>query len=136
MAFNNNWVNIQYDSTSDVSKFNINLSTNLPKYGDDICTTLNDYVLNGSSIGSYESDLFTNLRNTDYTIPESKQRSILVTAKYHYVDNENEDFYENFNIVQPGFKDSRGVPAIKLNSHTKIEELSSYNSIKNGILTN
>jgi len=136
MSFNNNWVNIEYDSTADVFKFNIDLSTNLPKYGDNIYNTLNEYVLNGSDTTPYESNLFTNLMNPDYTIPESKQRSILVTAKYHYVNNENENFYENFNIVQPGFKDTRGVPTIKLNSHTKIEELSSYNSIKNGILTN
>ena len=57
----------------------------------------------------------------------------MVKTDFKYLDNENEKFYENFNIIQPGFKDTRDIPKIELNTHTKIEELTSYNSIKNGI---
>lgn len=141
IIFNRNlekdWFRILYDSArSDASVFNINLSSNLPAYDGSSFNNINEFVYSGST-GGYESNLFKNLYdNPDFIIPESKQRSILVTTKYHYIDNENEKFYENFEVVQPGFKDTRSVPQIELNTHTKIEELSSYNSIKNGVLTN
>lgn len=142
IIFNRNiekdWINISYDpSRTDVSLFNIDLSSNLPAYDGSTYNKINDFVYSGIKIVGYESELFKNLHdNHNFIIPESKQRSILVTTKYHYIDNENEKFYENFEIVQPGFKDTRSVPKIELNTHTKIEELTSYNSIENGVLTN
>jgi hypothetical protein len=83
-----------------------------------------------------ESMLFNLLNNSAYVVPESKQRSVLVTAKYHYINVPNEYYYENFNIVQPGFKDTRGVPEIKLHAHTTMQDLQAYNTIENGVLSN
>jgi len=153
---NNSWINIVYDeSITDSSAFNINLSSNLPDFiGESIsennqsennvsssftlkASTLKDYVMTGWSDGSTgESNLFKLLNDSAYVVPESKQRSVLVTAKYHYINVPNEYYYENFNIVQPGFKDSRGVPEIKLYAHTAMQDLQAYNTIENGVLSN
>ena len=142
-SWNNGWVNIEYDeSITDSSAFNIDLSSNLPDFIVEenkirSSFTINDYIKTGWSDGSKdESLLFTLLNSSSYIIPESKQRSVLVTAKYHYINVPNEYYYENFNIVQPGFKDSRGVPEIKLHAHTAMQDLQAYNSIENGVLSN
>lgn len=141
--WNNSWIDIWYDeSITDSSAFNIDLSSNLPVFIDDEdkieSSTLKKYIMTGWSDGSKndESLLFALLNSSTYIIPESKQRSVLVTAKYHYINVPNEYYYENFNIVQPGFKDSRGVPEIKLHAHTAMQDLQAYNSIENGVLSN
>lgn len=141
--WNNSWIKITYDGTiTDSSAFNIDLSSNLPDFieGENkiqSSSTINDYIMTGWSKGEdSESTLFALLNSSSYIIPESKQRSVLVTAKYHYINVPNEYYYENFNIVQPGFKDSRGVPEIKLYAHTAMQDLQAYNSIENGVLSN
>lgn len=140
--WNNSWIKIEYDkSITDSSAFNIDLSSNLPVFINDEdkieSSTLKKYIMTGWSDGrENESTLFALLNSSTYIIPESKQRSVLVTAKYHYINVPNEYYYENFNIVQPGFKDSRGVPEIKLHAHTAIQDLQAYNSIENGVLSN
>ena len=105
----------------------------------DVRKIIIEYIKNGSTGGGNDDDeslLFALLNSSSYIIPESKQRSVLVTAKYHYINVPNEYYYENFNIVQPGFKDSRGVPEIKLHAHTAMQDLQAYNSIENGVLSN
>ena len=148
---NNGWINIEYDETiADSSAFNIDLSSNLPDFiikkedengqsenSSIQSSTLKDYIMTGWTDGSDgESMLFNLLNNSSYVVPESKQRSVLVTAKYHYINVPNEYYYENFNIVQPGFKDTRGVPEIKLHAHTTMQDLQAYNTIENGVLSN
>lgn len=145
-SWNNSWIKIEYDkSVTDSSAFNIDLSSNLPDFIDDKdkkiqSSSINDYIKTGCSEdikdSEGESPLFALLNSSSYIIPESKQRSVLVTAKYHYINVPNEYYYENFNIVQPGFKDSRGVPEIKLHAHTAMQDLQAYNSIENGVLSN
>ncbi len=149
--WNNGWIKIKYDtSIIDSSAFNIDLSSNLPDFIEETIgendqlkrsksssATLKDYIMKGWSDGSTgESNIFKLLNSSSYIVPESKQRSVLVTAKYHYINVPNEYYYENFNIVQPGFKDSRGVPEIKLHAHTTMQDLQAYNSIENGVLSN
>jgi len=46
----------------------------------------------------------------------------LVTVKYKFKDSD-EYYYENFNIVQPGFEDTRDIPKIELNAHSNITDL-------------
>ena len=141
-SWNNSWIKIEYDKfVTDSSAFNIDLSSNLPDFidGDDKkiqSSSINDYIRTANASIDGESKLFKLLNSSTYVVPESKQRSVLVTAKYHYINVPNEYYYENFNIVQPGFKDSRGVPEIKLHAHTAMQDLQAYNSIENGVLSN
>ena len=136
----NNWSKITIANFTDISVFNIDLSSNLPIFDNStgICEKIQDYIILGSEYieNSSESKLFNLLNNSDYVKPASMQRSILVTAKYHYKDHPYEYYYENYNIVQPGFKDTRDVPVFELNTHTSIHELESYNSIDNGVVNN
>lgn len=140
--WNNDWISIKYDkSITNSSAFNIDLSSNLPDFIDVKnkkirSSSINDYIRTANTSIDGESELFKLLNNSTYVVPESKQRSVLVTAKYHYINVPNEYYYENFNIVQPGFKDSRGVPEIKLHAHTAMQDLQAYNSIENGVLSN
>ena len=141
----NNWsiITPNTDSGLDASIFNIDLSSNLPAFNNStgICKNIQEYIILGSehieeNSNNSESKLFNLLSNSNYIKPASMQRSILVTAKYHYKDRPYEYYYENYNIVQPGFKDTRDVPVFELNTHTSIHELESYNSLDNGILNN
>lgn len=98
---------------------------------DDIPT----YISYGCNRGSSEAHLFQ-YYNSGGAKWETKQRSILVTAKYKVKGDDNE-YYENFNIVQPGFVDTRDIPNIVLNTYMDSAlELQSFNSIENGTLTN
>ena len=140
----NNWSKISSIADfTDASVFNIDLSSNLPAFNNStgICENIQEYIILGSehieeNSNNSESKLFNLLSNSNYVKPASMQRSILVTAKYHYKDRPYEYYYENYNIVQPGFKDTRDVPVFELNTHTLIHELESYNSIDNGVLNN
>lgn len=137
--FSNNWAAINNCNVETNNyEYIINLSTNLPIFNSaaNRDTTIIDYLKNSDTHNSYESTLFTLLSNNNYVKPTTIQRSILVTSKYHYVDRPNEYYYENFNIVQPGFTDTRDIPIIELNTHTSMSELQSYNTIENGILSN
>lgn len=139
----NDWSEIE--RLNDEWVFNISCSTNLPKYIINTTTyqanSINEYVLNGSdeseNESGYESDLFKKLSN-GYKLGETNQRSILVTVEYEYdVSTYNkETYYENFKIIQPGFKDTRDIPNIEFKTHNKMSQIQDYNSIEKGVLCN
>jgi len=107
------------------------LSSNLPKYRSELgviseFNCIKEYVIAGCDSNNAvedEAELFRNINTSIYKPAESVQRSILVTAKYHYKDRPNEEFYENFNIIQPGFKDTRDLPVFEIKAHTTMGDL-------------
>ena len=130
----NDW---SYIVKNNINSYKLDLSTNLPIFIGDpsAATTMDEYMLKGSSNSEdTESPLFANLKN-GYIVESTKQRSILVTVKYKFKDSD-EYYYENFNIVQPGFEDTRDIPKIELNAHSNITDLQTFNSIENNVLPN
>ena len=128
----NNWSNIT--KIGDF-KYLIDMSTNLPIFNSSISNSLNDYIITGNEyLNTGESCLFNMLLTNSMPKP-TKQRSILVTAKYKF-KNSNEIYYENYNLIQPGFTDTRNVPNIDLDIHSNIIDLESFNNLNNGVLSN
>lgn len=113
-------------------EFILNLSTNLPND----CDTYANYVITDSSPNNIgESKLFEDYSN-GVNHNSTNQRSFLVTVEYNYEDSSLEKFYENYNVVQPGFVDTRDIPTIELNTHNDINELTAFNSLENGVTAN
>ena len=68
-------------------------------------------------------------------------RVLNVAVKYHIQKDGEEsnhytEYYENYELKQPGFSDPRTIPNVNLNIHTDINELESFNTIESGILCN
>lgn len=69
----------------------------------------------------------------------AKPRKLNVAVRYRLknsADDLGTEYFENYEIVQPGFTDPRTLPQVSLHLHTDINELESYNTINSGILCN
>ena len=133
----NDWSYIQKVQNSSF-KYIIDMSTNLPTFDSDVEKekSISEYIKTGSNNDDEmnESPLFKKLSNDKRPEP-TKQRSILVTAKYKFKDND-EIYYENFNLTQPGFNDTRDIPYINLDIHSNIIDLEAFNKLENNVLSN
>lgn len=132
----NEWSSIE--KISDEFVYNIDLSSNLPLYDSSSSSTLREYLAlsaDTSVTSNSESLLFNNLLNDKNVNNKTKQRSLLVLVKYQFLDS-SEYYYENYNIVQPGFEDTRDLPNVELDICNNMIELESINSIDNNVLAN
>lgn len=133
----NDWSRIQKEN---VSTYSLDISSNLPIFTNEgTKNTLIEYLETGKSVLAdgeliIEAPIFSELNNGN-KVKDTKQRSILVTVKYKF-DNSNECYYENFNIVQPGFSDTRDLPIVKLDIEQNFQKLEKINSISNNVLSN
>lgn len=82
-----------------------------------------------------EAPLFKYL-NSGKKLPSTTDRYILVSVEYTTADDPDNVQVANYNILQPGFKDTRDIPDISLNIHTSMEDVEKYNTFENGVLCN
>lgn len=120
----------------------INLLSNIPNIvvnpdgSSTIAKTITDYMTSGADVNTGDSncDLFKYI-NAGNTLPHTNPRSIIVTCVYT-IGRSTTEYYENFEITQPGFQDNRGLPTIDLKMYNSFKDLEKINSINNGVLTN
>ncbi len=123
-------------------EYTINLLNNIPNIvvNSDgrpaVAQTISDYMISGADINTGDSncDLFKYI-NAGNTLPYTNPRSIVVTCVYT-IGKSTIEYYENFEITQPGFQDNRGLPTIDLKMYNSFKDLEKINSINNGVLTN
>lgn len=145
--FNDNpaskWATID-NTVNSSTKFEyvINLLSNIPNIvvnpdgHSTVAQSIQDYMISGSDVnaGDNNCDLFKYI-NAGNVLPYTNARSIVVTCVYTF-DESTIEYYENFEITQPGFQDNRGLPTIDLKMYNSFKDLEKINSINNGILTN
>jgi hypothetical protein len=112
-VFNHNpaskWASITNIVNSETQyEYAINLLSNIPNIvvnpdGRSIAASISDYMTSGSDVNTGDSncDLFRYI-NAGNTLPYTNPRSIVVTCVYTIADSTIE-YYENFEITQPGF---------------------------------
>ena len=123
-------------------EYSINLLSNIPNIvvnpdgRSPVAQSITDYMTSGSDIntGDNNCDLFKYI-NAGNVLPHTNPRSIVVTCVYTLGQSTTE-YYENFEITQPGFQDNRGLPTIDLKMYNSFKDLEKINSINNGVLTN
>lgn len=126
-----NWCKISKSNNSSFN-YSIDISANLPSEA----STLSNYLKldcdNSPTNG--DCDLFVKLRNN--TKKDScNSRSIHITVAYSDGDDPYIK-YQNFDITQPGFTDTRDCPKVSLNMHYGITDTQQYNTVENGVLCN
>lgn len=134
----NSWLTIEKDINSDL-KYLIRVKDNVPDIkesnGDVYSTTsVVDYMklLSDKPDTSVNSQLF-NILDTQSKPMASADRSIKIAVLY---EKDGEDLYEEYVITQPGFKDTRKIPEIKLNLSSCQDNLTEVNTLENGVLCN
>ena len=123
-------------------EYTINLLSNIPNIvvnpdgRSTVAQSITNYMTSGADVnaGDNNCDLFKYI-NAGNVLPHTNPRSIIVTCVYTLGQSKIE-YYENFEITQPGFQDNRGLPTIDLKMYNSFKDLEKINSINNGILTN
>lgn len=144
--FNNNpaskWATINNNVNQQAYfEYTITLLSNIPNIvvnpdgRSSVAQSISDYMISGSdNSGDNNCDLFKYI-NAGNALPYTNARSIVVTCVYTF-DKSTIEYYENFEITQPGFQDNRGLPTIDLKMYNSFKDLEKINSINNGVLTN
>ena len=125
----NSWASV---SSEDISTYKIYFESNLPNNAESI----DDYAITYCDKDTTNSDCELFKRLIDNVEKDScKSRSINVTIAYK--DSEDSYIkYQNFDITQPGFTDTRDCPSVSLNMHYGITDTQQYNTVEHGVLCN
>lgn len=148
-TYKNSWMNINMASTENgIYDFVFNTSSNVPNVynlnNEDVqieaISTINEYMVSlgdvvvDDMIKEDEAPLFQLLK-LGKRMPATNDRYVLVSVEYT-LDDSSTIQVENYNILQPGFKDKRDIPNVSINIHTDMERISKYNTLENGVLCN
>lgn len=151
----NNWATI----TKDDDNYTIDLSSNLPtkqilKNEDGKYILNNFYYKNINDVMAAYSDPVPNQENdknandastkcclyeilcNNISLPSSTNRTLNIEVEYYEDNYDKIKYYENYELVQPGFKDLRCLPNINLKLYSTFDELQNINTIENGTLCN